>query len=549
MTQEQQVRHVGVVGMAVMGANLALNLARNGFAPAVYNRTASVTEEFLANEARDTGILGTTSPAELVAALERPRRILLMVKAGPAVDAVIEEFAPYLEEGDILIDGGNSFFQDTERRSKDLANRGFNYVGMGVSGGEEGALWGPSLMPGGPAEAYAELEPMLTSIAAESDYGYGRCVTHIGPGAAGHYVKMVHNGIEYGDMELIAETYAIMKHALGMSAPEIGAVFERWNTGKLESFLIEITADVLKYVDTETGKPLVDQILDEAEQKGTGRWTSQNSFELATPVPVIDAAVIARGLSALKDQRVVASKVLKGPESNGDLPLVEDRDGLIDALESALYFAKISSYAQGMALLKAASEDYGWDLNLSEIARIWTGGCIIRARLLKPIMDAYSGSEPPLNLMLDPHFTEAVNSAQADIRKVLHTALDYGIATPALSWSLNYFDTYRKEFLPANLIQGLRDLFGAHTYKRVDKPGTFHTEWVPAAPPKEVASAPSGRQAWAEGDGEGDRSHLPADMPEHASDRTLHPDDHEELDADPEEKGQRTPASTRKAEY
>ena len=549
MTQEQQVRHVGVVGMAVMGANLARNLARNGYAPAVYNRTASVTEEFLANEGKDTGIIGTSSPAELVAALERPRRILLMVKAGPAVDAVIEEFAPYLEEGDILIDGGNSFFQDTERRSKDLANRGFNYVGMGVSGGEEGALWGPSLMPGGPAEAYAELEPMLTAIAAESDYGFGRCVTHIGPGASGHYVKMVHNGIEYGDMELIAETYAIMKHALGMSAPEIGDVFARWNSGKLESFLIEIAADVLKFVDTETGNPLVDQILDEAEQKGTGRWTSQNSFELATPVPVIDAAVIARGLSALKDQRVVASKVLKGPESNGSLALVEDRDTLIDHLENALYFAKISSYAQGMALLKAASEDYGWDLNLAEIARIWTGGCIIRARLLKPIMDAYRGDNPPLNLMLDPYFTEAVNSTQTDIRAVLHTAMDYGIATPALSWALNYFDTYRKASLPANLIQGLRDLFGAHTYKRVDKPGTFHTEWVPIAPPKEVASKPSDRQAWSDGDGEGDRSHLPADMPERASDRTMHPDEHEELQTDPEEKGQRTPASTRKAEY
>lgn len=544
MTQEQQVRHVGVVGMAVMGANLARNLARNGFAPAVYNRTVSVTEEFLANEGKGTGILGTTSPAELVAALERPRRILLMVKAGPAVDAVIEEFAPYLEEGDILIDGGNSFFQDTERRSHDLANRGFHYVGMGVSGGEEGALWGPSLMPGGPAEAYAALEPMLTAIAAKSEYG--PCVTYIGPGASGHYVKMVHNGIEYGDMQMIAETYDIMRRVLGMSAAEIGEVFERWNEGKLESFLIEIAADVLKFVDKETSQALVDLILDEAEQKGTGRWTSQNSFELGTPTPVINAAVIARGLSSMKSQRVEASEVLAGPESR-DLSI--DRDVLIGQLENALYFAKISSYAQGMALLKAASDDYNWDLNLSEIARIWTAGCIIRARLLKPIMDAYSDGKQPTNLMLDPYFTKEVNDGQDDIRAVLSTTIAAGIPTPAMSWALNYYDSYRTASLPANLIQGLRDLFGAHTYKRVDKEGTFHTEWVPIAPPKEVVSEPSDRQPWADGEGEGDRSKVPADMPEDASDSTLHPEDHEELAADAEEKGQRTPASTRKAEY
>jgi 6-phosphogluconate dehydrogenase len=549
MTRDQHARHVGVIGMAVMGANLALNLARNGFAPAVYNRTTSVTDEFLANEGKGTGILGTTTPAELVAALERPRRILLMVKAGPAVDAVIEELAPYLEEGDILIDGGNSFFQDTERRSKDLANRGFHFVGMGVSGGEEGALWGPSLMPGGSAEAYAELEPMLTAIAAKSEYGYGRCVTHIGPGASGHYVKMVHNGIEYGDMQMIAETYDVMRRALGMSAAEIGKVFERWNDGKLESFLIEIAADVLEFVDTDTGKALVDEILDEAEQKGTGRWTSQNSFELGTPTPVINAAVIARSLSAMKTQRVEASKVLTGPVISDDDIASADRDALIDHLENALYFAKISSYAQGMALLQAASEDYDWDLDLSEIARIWTGGCIIRARLLKPIMDAYSDGKRPANLMLDPYFTDAVNSGQDDIRAVLETTIAAGIPTPAMSWALNYYDTYRTAFLPANLIQGLRDLFGAHTYKRVDKPGTFHTEWVPIAPPKEVESKPSDRQAWADGEGEGDRSDIPADVPEGAGDRTLNPEDHEELAADAEEKGQRTPASTRKAEY
>ena len=548
MKQEQQVRHVGVVGLAVMGANLALNLARNGFAPAVYNRTASVTEEFLADEARETDILPVYSIKELMASLERPRRVLLMVKAGPAVDAVIEELAPHLEEGDILIDGGNSFFQDTERRSHDLANRGFHFVGMGVSGGEEGALWGPSLMPGGSAEAYAELEPMLTAIAAVSDSG--PCVTHVGPGAAGHYVKMVHNGIEYGDMQLIAETYDIMRRALGMKAPEIAEVFARWNSGKLESFLIEITATVLQEIDKDTNRPLVDLIADEAEQKGTGRWTSQNSFELGTPIPVINAAVIGRSLSSMKAKRVEASKVLHGPESNGSLPEIDDRDAIIDALEDALYFAKISSYAQGMALMQAASDEYEWNLNLSEIARIWKAGCIIRARLLDPIMKAFEGGKRLDNLMLDPFFTDALNDGQPNIRAVLHTALDYGIPTPALSWALNYVDSYRQEFLPANLIQGQRDFFGAHTYKRLDREGTFHTEWAEAAPaPMAVKSEPSQREPWAEGEGEGDRSETPAEMPAGADEDTLHPDAESDLEPDAEEKGERTPESTRKAEY
>jgi len=547
MTQEQQVRHVGVVGLAVMGANLALNLARNGFAPAVYNRTASRTEEFLANEAKGTDILGVYSIEELIASLERPRRILLMVKAGPAVDAVIDELAPHLEQGDILIDGGNSFFHDTERRSRDLADRGFHFVGMGVSGGEEGALWGPSLMPGGSAEAYAELESMLTAIAAKSDSG--PCVTHVGPGAAGHYVKMVHNGIEYGDMQLIAETYDIMRRALGMSAPEIADVFARWNEGKLESFLVEITATVLREIDKETGKPLVDVIADEAEQKGTGRWTSQNSFELGTPTPVINAAVIARSLSAMKAKRVEASKVLKGPESSGNLPVIEDREAIIDSLESALYFAKISSYAQGMALLQAASDAYDWNLNLSEIARIWKAGCIIRARLLDPIMKAFGGGNRLDNLMLDPYFTEAINEGQPHIRTVLRTALDYGVPTPALSWALNYVDSYRQEFLPANLIQAQRDFFGAHTYKRLDKEGTFHTQWTEAEPSRVVESTPSDRKPWSGGTGEGERAARGADTPDGASEATLHPDTEEELAGDAEEKGERTPEATRKAEY
>jgi len=470
-------RHVGVVGLAVMGANLALNIERNGFAPAVYNRTAAVTEEFLATRAKGTEILGTYSLEEFVGSLERPRRILLMVKAGAPVDAVAEELAPLLDEGDILIDGGNSLFTDTERRSKEIGDRGFQFVGMGVSGGEEGALWGPSLMPGGPKPAYDALEPILTAIAAKSDFG--PCVTHIGPGGAGHYVKMVHNGIEYGDMELIAEVTHIMRRALGMTMPEIGEVFERWNTGKLESFLIEISAKVAKHIDPETGKPLVDVILDKAEQKGTGRWTSINSYELGTPIPVIDAAVIARAISSFKPQREYASTIITGPGTDGAaLPQVEDRGALIDALEDALYFAKIASYAQGMALLKVASDTYSWDLNFAEIARIWTAGCIIRARLLVPIMEAYN-TDPDLgNLMFDSYFTEAINTTMPKVRTVIKTAIDFGIPVSAMSAAMNYVDAYRSAVLPADFIQGLRDFFGAHTYQRNDREGTFHTDWM-----------------------------------------------------------------------
>ncbi|MBA2470635.1 MAG: NADP-dependent phosphogluconate dehydrogenase [Chloroflexia bacterium] len=470
-------RHVGVVGLAVMGENLALNIERNGFAPAVYNRTAARTEEFLATRGKGKDVQGTFSLEEFAASLERPRRILLMVKAGAPVDAVIEELAPHLEEGDILIDGGNSLFVDTERRSTEVADRGFQFVGMGVSGGEEGALWGPSMMPGGPAEAYEALRPILEAIAAKSEYG--PCVTHIGPGGAGHYVKMIHNGIEYGDMQLIAEVSHIMRRALGMTMPAIGDVFERWNTGKLESFLIEISATVAKHIDPDTGKPLVDVILDKAEQKGTGRWTSINSYELGTPIPVIDAAVISRAISSFKPQREYASTILTGPGSDGiKLPQVPDREATIDALEDALYFSKISSYAQGMALLKVASDTYEWNLNFAEIARIWTAGCIIRARLLAPIMDAYTNDPDLANLMFDPFFTGEINASMSHVRTAIHTALDFGIPTPALSAALNYVDAYRSAVLPADLIQGLRDYFGAHTYQRRDKEGTFHTEWM-----------------------------------------------------------------------
>jgi 6-phosphogluconate dehydrogenase len=470
-------RHVGVVGLAVMGENLALNIERNGFAPAVFNRTQAVTEEFLATRGKGKDFTGTSSLQELVETLERPRRILLMVKAGAPVDAVIEQISPYLEEGDILIDGGNSLFTDTERRSRELEAKGLQFIGMGVSGGEEGALWGPSLMPGGPAAAYEELRPILEAIAAKSEYG--PCVTHVGPGGAGHYVKMVHNGIEYGDMQLIAEVVDVMHHVLGITTPEIGDVFERWNTGKLESFLIEISAKVAHYIDPDTGKPLVDVILDEAEQKGTGRWTSINAYELGTPIPVIDAAVNARVMSSFKKQRLQASKLLHGPGSDGVEPAqAPDRDELIDALEDALYASKISSYAQGMALLKVASDTYEWNLNFSEVARIWTAGCIIRARLLGPIMDAYNRDPELGNLMFDPTFSEEINSSMPAVRKVLHAALDFGVPTPAMSAALNYIDAYRRETLPADFIQGLRDYFGAHTYRRIDKQGIFHTEWM-----------------------------------------------------------------------
>jgi 6-phosphogluconate dehydrogenase len=406
-------RHVGVIGLAVMGENLALNIERNGFPIAVYNRTPRRTEEFMATRAPGLDVQAAFSVRDFVASLARPRRIIVMVKAGAAVDTVLDELTPYLDVDDIVIDGGNSFFQDTERRAKETAGT-FRFVGMGISGGEEGALWGPSLMPGGPAEAYAILEPMLTAIAARTEAG--PCVTHVGPGGAGHYVKMVHNGIEYGDMQLIAETYDVMKRALGMSAGEISEVFQRWNEGKLASYLVEITAEVLAFVDVETNLPLVDVILDTAEQKGTGRWTSQNALELATPIPTIDAAVFARSISAMKGRRVAASKVLIGPDGSRQSSVVS-RQEMIDALEDALFFAKISSYAQGMALLRAASETYGWGLNLSEIARIWKGGCIIRAKLLDPIRAAFAEHPDLENLLLAPHISEAVNGASGAARE------------------------------------------------------------------------------------------------------------------------------------
>jgi 6-phosphogluconate dehydrogenase len=470
-------RHVGVIGLAVMGENLALNIERNGFPIAVYNRSWERTEAFMQNRAQGLDIVAGKTPAELVSLLERPRRIIIMVKAGAPVDAVINELIPLLEEGDMIIDGGNSYFPDTERRSVEVASHNLNFVGMGISGGEEGALWGPSLMPGGPKAAYDILEPMLIAISAKSDSG--PCVTHIGSGGAGHYVKMVHNGIEYGDMQLIAESYDVMRHALKLTAPEMAEIFARWNQGPLASYLIEITAEVLAYADPDTGKPLVDLILDTAEQKGTGRWTSQNALDLGSPIPTIDAAVFARTMSSMKQQRVAASEVLHGPSAETIAAATDalDRDSVLADLEAGLLFAKISSYAQGMALLRAASENYNWNLNLSEIARIWKAGCIIRAKLLDPIMQAFSGESQPANLLLAPNFVDTVNAGAGACRAVVSLARAIGIPVPAHSASLDYFDSYRTASLPANLTQGQRDFFGAHTYRRTDRDGVFHTEW------------------------------------------------------------------------
>ncbi len=497
----------GLAGLAVMGANLALNIADHGFPIAVYNRTTAVTHEFLAGEAKGKPITGADTMQELVASIQRPRRIIILVKAGPAVDAVIAELRPLLEEGDVIIDGGNSFFQDTVRRDREFEGSGLHFIGMGVSGGEEGARIGPSLMPGGPREAYELIEPAMTQIAAQVDDG--PCVTYIGPGGAGHYVKMVHNGIEYGDIQLIAETYNIMKQALGLSAPEMSEIFARWNTGKLDSFLIEIAATVLGYQDPETSQSLVDLIVDEAEQKGTGRWTSQNAIELGIPIPTIDAAVWSRGISALKQERIVASKVLHGPkrDTNGN---TYDKERLLNALENALYVSKVSSYAQGMALLRVASDTYGFELKLDELARIWKGGCIIRAKLLDTIQQAFKrdASDRPLNLLLDPQFAETINASQADWRYVVGVAREIGVPAPAMSASLDYFDSYRSEQLPANLVQGLRDLFGAHTYHRTDREGVFHTQWEARG---DTAAAESGQTEGTEAVGEDEAVETPTE--------------------------------------
>jgi 6-phosphogluconate dehydrogenase len=549
-TDETRERHLGLIGLAVMGENLALNVARNGYPMAVYNRSPERTRAFIDGKAAESGIVGAYDLRSFVAELARPRRVILLVKAGAPVDAVVAELVPLLEAGDIVIDGGNSFFQDTERRSGEVTPTGVLYVGMGVSGGEEGALNGPSLMPGGPREAYDRLASVLVDISAKTEAG--PCVTYVGPGGSGHYVKMVHNGIEYGDMQLIAETYDVMRRALGLEAAEMSEIFARWNEGKLASYLVEVTAAVLAFRDEETGLPLVDVILDQAEQKGTGRWTTQNALELATPTPTIDAAVAARSLSSKKAQRVSASRLLRGPETgNGSAPAMvgdePDKGRLIDALEDALYFAKVSSYAQGMALMRVAGQTYGYGLDLAEIARIWKGGCIIRAALLDPIREAF-GRQPDLeNLLLAPRIAETVNGSMAGCRHAIRVARAYGIPCPALSASLDYVDTVRQERLPANLVQAQRDYFGAHTYKRLDKEGTFHTAWTPVGSPETMKSVPSRRQLWAEGAGEGERSPSLGTAPAATTEAAAVPSG--AAPTDPETGGDRSPKATEKGEF
>jgi 6-phosphogluconate dehydrogenase len=463
---------IGVVGLGVMGGNLALNMERNGFRIAGYDLDAGKAKAFVAGPAADRHVRLAESPGGLMAMLQKPRRVLMMVPAGPPVDSAIAHLQPHLEPGDILIDGGNSWFLDTERRSKDLAADGFHYIGTGVSGGEQGALWGPSIMPGGQREAWEALAPIFRAIAAKADDGEP-CVGHMGPGGAGHYVKMVHNGIEYGDMQLIAETYDLLSRGLRLPARELSAIFQDWNTGDLKSYLVEITAEVLARTDPDTGRPLVDIILDEAQQKGTGKWASQHAFDIGAPIPTINAAVESRILSSLKTERVAASRVLHGPT-----PRYEGtREKLVDAARAALYASKITSYAQGFALLRLASAEYGYDLHLEGIARIWRAGCIIRASLLSDIMAAYHHDASLANLLLDDACRQAVESRQDAWRFVIRAAVEMGIPVPAMSASLAYYDAYRSERLPANLTQGQRDYFGAHTYRRVDKPGVFHTEW------------------------------------------------------------------------
>lgn len=464
---------IGLIGLGVMGQNLSLNIERNGYPIAVYDREAKVLDAFVA---RLTGehIIGAHSPEEFVKSLAKPRKIILLVKAGPPVDWTIELIEPFLEQGDIIIDGGNSHFKETERREKELKAKGFFLIGSGTSGGEKGALWGPSLMPGGDRDAYEQIRPIWEAIAAKVPDG--PCVTYIGPGGAGHFVKMVHNGIEYGDMQLIAEAYGLFRDGFGLSADQMADIFDEWNHGDLESYLIEITGQILRVKDPETGKPLVDLVLDKAGQKGTGKWASQIALDLGEPIPTIDAAIVARTLSSQKDRRVEASKQISGRSVGKFGELSETFKNYV---HDALYASKICSYAQGMNLIKAGSDEFGWNINLSELARIWQGGCIIRAKFLGKIKEAYLRNPNLPNLLLDAEFKSKMEQAQPGWRTVVSTAQQQGLSVLAMSSSLGYFDMYRTANLPLNLTQAQRDFFGSHTYERTDKPelGFVHTEW------------------------------------------------------------------------
>lgn len=463
-------QNFGVIGLGVMGRNLSLNIEGKGFSVAVYDAWTDRVDEFIKTFS-DKNIKGTKSMQEFANSLEIPRRILIMVKDGKPVDDMIEQLKPYLSKGDIIIDGGNSFFMDTIRRNRELESEGLRFIGTGVSGGEEGALNGPAIMPGGQKDAYDLIAPIFKSIAAKVNDE--PCCTYIGSDGAGHYVKMVHNGIEYGDMQLIAEAYSLLKNILGLNAQELHKVFADWNKGELDSYLIEITSEIFTKIDEETGKPVVDIIKDAAGQKGTGKWTSQSALDLGIAAPTIAEAVFARCISAIKEERVAASRLFKGPTAD----FKGDREQFIEAIRKALYASKICSYAQGFAILKTASKEYNWELNYGNIAMIFRGGCIIRAQFLHKIKEAYDENPGLPNLMLAPYFKEILENYQDAWREVIATAIMYGVPVPAFSSALSYFDSYRTETLSANLLQAQRDYFGAHTYQRIDKDGTFHTQW------------------------------------------------------------------------
>ncbi|EST90513.1 NADP-dependent phosphogluconate dehydrogenase [Vagococcus lutrae] len=466
-------QNIGVVGMAVMGKNLALNIESRGYSVSIFNRTAARTEEVI-KEHDDKNLVATYTIEDFVASLEKPRKIMLMVQAGKATDLTIQSLLPHLDKGDILIDGGNTFYKDTIRRNEELANSGINFIGTGVSGGEEGALKGPAIMPGGQKEAYELVAPIFEQIAAIAEEDGQPCVTYIGPNGAGHYVKMAHNGIEYGDMQLIAESYDIMTRLLGLSVEEVADIFADWNKGELDSYLMEITADILTRKDEETGKPIVDVILDAAGNKGTGKWTSQSALDLGVPLPLITESVFARYISAMKDERVAASKIIPAPTVSA---FEGNKEEFVEKIRQALYFSKIMSYAQGFAQLRVASEEYGWDLEYGEIAKIFRAGCIIRAKFLQKITDAYERDPQLTNLLLDEYFNEITQRYQQSVREVVAMAVQAGVPVPTFSSAIAYYDSYRSADLPANIIQAQRDYFGAHTYQRKDKEGTFHYDW------------------------------------------------------------------------
>ncbi|HEY0319556.1 MAG TPA: NADP-dependent phosphogluconate dehydrogenase [Pyrinomonadaceae bacterium] len=466
--------NIGMAGVGVMGSNLALNMERNGYRIAVWDRDPTLVEKLMAGAAKGKNLTATKTPEEFVRAIARPRKIMIMVKAGAPVDWTIDQFKPHLESGDILIDGGNSWFEDTQRREAALRAEGFHFIGSGVSGGEEGALNGPSLMPGGAREAYEEIRPIWEAISAKTEDG--ACTTYCGPDGAGHFVKMVHNGIEYGDMQLIAEAYDILRRVLGMEAAELADTFAEWNKGLLDSYLIQITSEIFRVRDEETGKPLVDLILDKAGQKGTGKWTAQVALDLGVAIPTINSAIEARFLSALKEERVRASEALEAPEVPA---LTDDRERIKKLVHDALYASKICSYAQGFNLIRAGSVEYKWNVDLSEMARIWKGGCIIRARFLDRIKTAYKRQPDLSNLLLDEDFRQWMKGGQSNWRECISIAQQHGVPAIAMAASLAYFDSYRTANLPQNLTQAQRDYFGAHTYERTDKPelGAVHTQW------------------------------------------------------------------------